>query len=202
MPHTPHLTIARIELVRLRVKDVDFQFSQLQIWHGKGMKHRLVTLAPELHKPIKYQIQQVKLHLQGDLAEHHYCGVFMPTALGKKYPNANKQLPWQYLFPAHLLSLEPGTNKLRRHHVHETSVNKFLAKACRAANISKQVGSHVLRHSFATHLLQAGADIRTVQEQLGHADVKTTEIYTHVLKRGAKGVASPLSALTHKKRQP
>ena len=116
----------RIEL-RLRVRDLDFQFSQLQIWQGKGMKHLLVTLAPELREPIRYQIQQVKQYPQRDLAEHHYCGVFMPKALDKKYPNTSKQLPWQYLFPSHQLSLEPDTNKLRQHHVHETSVNKFLA---------------------------------------------------------------------------
>ena len=187
--------LRRIELVRLRVKDVDFEFSQLQIWQGKGGKHRLVTLAPELHEPIKNQIQRVELYLKDDLTHDQYAGVLLPHRLAKKYPHAPKKLAWQYLFSASKLSFEPDTSHLRRHHIHESSINKFLHQACIKANISKQISSHTLRHSFATHLLQAGADIRTVQEQLGHADVKTTEIYTHVLNRGAKGVTSPFSLL-------
>lgn len=119
----------------------------------------------------------------------------MPDALARKYPSAPKNLAWQFLFPSSRLSYVPGTRNLRRHHYDETNVNKMLHTASQKAGIEKQVGSHTLRHSFATHLLQSGADIRTVQQQLGHADVKTTEIYTHVLKQGAHGVRSPLSHL-------
>lgn len=187
--------LRRIEMVRLRVKDVDLDHMQLQIWNGKGGKHRLVTLAPELVGPIKTQIVKVKRLLEKDCLTQDYAGVWMPNALAKKYPAANKELGWQYLFPSTRLSLEPGTSCLRRHHIDESTINKMIRKAKQNAGISKEVTSHTLRHSFATHLLQAGADIRTVQEQLGHTDVKTTEIYTHVLKRGAHGVRSPLSDL-------
>jgi integron integrase len=187
--------LRRIELVRLRVKDVDTDHLQLQIWRGKGSKNRLVTLAPELCDSLARQIRMVDLLLQQDLVQPGYAGVKMPDALDRKYPNGARSLAWQYLFPSTRLSLEPGTTHLRRHHMDETNINKFLRVAARAAGLPKQIGSHTLRHSFATHLLQSGADIRTVQEQLGHADVKTTEIYTHVLNRGARGVRSPLSDL-------
>lgn len=119
----------------------------------------------------------------------------MPEALSRKHPRAARTINWQYLFPSGVLSLEPGNSALRRHHLDESSLNKLLRKVARDAGMDKDVTCHTLRHSFATHLLESGADIRTVQEQLGHQDVKTTEIYTHVLKRGAKGVRSPLSAL-------
>ena len=121
----------------------------------------------------------------------------MPAAYARKYPNAQFMLGWQYLFPASKLALDPASRLLRRHHVDESTINKFLKKASLHANIEKHVTCHTLRHSFATHLLESGADIRTVQEQLGHQDVKTTEIYTHVLKRGARGVRSPLSDLNN-----
>ena len=117
----------------------------------------------------------------------------MPDALARKYKNANKTLAWHYLFPSVRLSIDPETGKQRRHHMDESLVNKIIKQAGKAAGIDKTISAHTLRHSFATHLLQNGADIRTVQEQLGHADVKTTEIYTHVLKQGADGVVSPLS---------
>jgi len=187
--------LRRIELVRLRVKDIDLDNLQVQVWNGKGFKHRLVTLAPELVERITAQIKSVELLLQGDLLHPEYQGVWMPDALARKYPSAPTKLGWQYLFPSTKLSFEPSTRNLRRHHFDETNINKFLRIATRAAGIEKEVGSHTLRHSFATHLLQSGADIRTVQQQLGHADVKTTEIYTHVLKQGAHGVRSPLSYL-------
>lgn len=187
--------LRRIELVRLRVKDVDFDMCQLQVWNGKGGKHRLVTLAPELIEPLRHQVQRVNVFLMDDLLNEAYAGVWLPDALARKYTNAPRQLGWHYLFPATRLSIDPEANVLRRHHFDESALNKQISQAAKRANIPKQVTSHTLRHSFATHLLQSGADIRTVQQQLGHADVKTTEIYTHVLKQGAQGVRSPLSNL-------
>lgn len=185
--------LRRIEVVRLRVRDVDFNQQQLRIWFGKGFKHRITTLAPELLPQLKLQIQRVSVMLLEDLHNAKTQGVWVPEALARKYPNAQRSPQWQYLFPSSCLSLEPGSTILRRHHVDESGLNKFIRKAARLAHIEKEVTCHTLRHSFATHLLESGADIRTVQEQLGHQDVKTTEIYTHVLKRGARGVRSPLS---------
>lgn len=187
--------LRRIEVVRLRVKDIDFDHLQIQVWNSKGYKHRLVTLAEELIPDLKKQIDKVKRYLEEDCQNLQFDGVWMPDALARKYPGERKSLGWQYLFPSIKLSFEPGTRNLRRHHTDEANLNRQIRYAAKRAKIDKQVSSHVLRHSFATHLLQSGADIRTVQEQLGHADVKTTEIYTHVLKRGARGVRSPLSDL-------
>lgn len=187
--------LRRIELVRLRVNDIDESFLQVRIWNGKGFKHRFVTLAPELMPSIKRQVEKVRLLLQEDLEHPNYTGVWMSDALARKYPSAAKELGWQYLFPSTRLSLEPGTKNLRRHHIDETAIGKAVRTARRRAGITKPVTPHTLRHSFATHLLQNGVDIRTVQQQLGHSDVKTTEIYTHVLKQGAHGVKSPLSNL-------
>lgn len=187
--------LRRIELVRLRVKDVDFDMCQLQVWHGKGGKHRLVTLAPELIKPLRIQVNRVEQLLAEDRAIEGFSGVWLPDALARKYRGAPFQPGWQYLFPSTRRALDPGSGLLRRHHFDESAVNKSIRQAAARAGIRKQVTSHTLRHSFATHLLQSGADIRTVQQQLGHADVKTTEIYTHVLQRGGHGVRSPLSGL-------
>lgn len=187
--------LRRIELVRLRVKDVDCDLKQIQVWNGKGFKHRLTTLAPELVPAIKRQIQRVELYLSEDLLNEEYAGVYLPDALARKYKNANKSLLWHYLFPSRQLSVDPESSLIRRHHIDESGVNKAIKKAAKRAGIKKDVSSHTLRHSFATHLLQNGADIRTVQQQLGHSDVKTTEIYTHILKQGADGVQSPLSRL-------
>ena len=193
--------LRRIELLRLRVKDVDFDNLQLQVWGGKGGRHRLTTLAPELVPQLKTQIKRVEVLLEQDNRLVDFAGVWMPDALARKYAGAAKSLSWQYLFPATRVSIDPqhfalnGGGALRRHHFDENGLNRIVRNAARAAGIEKVVSCHTLRHSFATHLLQAGADIRTVQQQLGHTDVKTTEIYTHVLKQGAHGVRSPLSQL-------
>ncbi len=187
--------LRRTEAVRLRVKDVDFDHHELQVWHGKGHFHRLTTLAPELVPSLEAQIERVRQLLREDSQHEHFAGVWMPDALARKYPEAPRTLGWQYLFPSARLSIDPESGLLRRHHIDESNVNRAIRKAAKAAGVEKHVTSHTLRHSFATHLLESGADIRTVQEQLGHQDVKTTEIYTHVLKRGARGVRSPLSDL-------
>ncbi len=187
--------LRRIELVRLRVKDVDFDFGQIRVINGKGGKHRLVTLAKELIPLLRQQVERVENYFTQDLMCEGYAGVWLPDALARKYPNAPFESGWHYLFPASRLSIDPAGKLLRRHHYDESKLNKLIKKAARDANIQKQVSCHTLRHSFATHLLQSGVDIRTVQQQLGHADVKTTEIYTHVLKQGAQGVRSPLSTL-------
>jgi len=146
---------------------------------------------------LREQGSQVALVLQQDVRQSDFAGVWMPAALSRKYPNANKSIGWQYLFPASRFGLDPSSGLIRCHHYDESSVNKLVKQAAHSAGIHKEVSCHTLRHSFATHLLQSGADIRTVQQQLGHADVKTTEIYTHVLKQGAgaHGVRSPLSTL-------
>ena len=184
-----------MEAVQLRVQDIDFDYKCIRVWNGKGNKHRIVTLATELIPLLRNQIMQVDEYLQLDLLNEHYAGVWMPNALSRKYPSANKSLGWQYLFPSHQLSADPETGEIRRHHFHQTGVRKAIKKAVQAAKLTKPITPHTLRHSFATHLLQNGADIKTVQSQLGHSDVKTTQIYTHVLQQGANGVVSPFSKL-------
>lgn len=184
-----------MEVIRLRVQDIDFDYHSIQVWQGKGGKNRRVTLAPELVIALKAQIKVVEKYYIYDLKQPKYQGVWLPFALAKKYPNAAKEFGWQYIFPSKNLSTDPESNLLRRHHINETVLRKAVKKAAFDANIEKNVTCHTLRHSFATHLLQRGADIRTVQEQLGHTDVRTTQIYTHVIERGANGVKSPLSDL-------
>ena len=187
--------LRRMELVRLRVNDIDTDMKQIRVWNGKGFKHRFTTLAIELMPAIEQQKKRVQLILEEDLLSTDYSGVWMPDALARKYQGANKTLGWQYFFPSVSLSIDPETNTIRRHHMDESMINRVIKQAGKTAGIKKTISSHTLRHSFATHLLQGGADIRTVQQQLGHADVKTTEIYTHILKQGAGGVRSPLSDL-------
>jgi len=184
-----------MEAVQLRVQDIDFDYKCIRVWNGKGNKHRVVTLAVELTPLIRTQIMDVNEYLQRDLENEQYSGVWMPNALSRKYPSANKSLGWQYLFPSHRLSADPETGEIRRHHFHHTCVRKAVKSAVKTSGLTKQITPHTFRHSFATHLLQSGADIRTVQAQLGHSDLKTTQIYTHVLQQGANGVVSPLSQL-------
>ena len=137
----------------------------------------------------------VQLYFEQDLKNEKYAGVYMPYAWAGKYPNAPKEFNWHYLFPSNRVSVDPDTGLFRRHHVHESNLQKAVRNTAKDVELTKKVTCHTLRHSFATHLLQRGADIRTVQEQLGHSDVRTTQIYTHVIQAGANGVRSPLSDL-------
>lgn len=180
-----------LECVRLRVKDVDFGYSQILVRDGKGQKDRIVPLPQRYRTALESQIAStLDLH-QRDLATGHGT-VFLPQALQRKYPNASRESGWQYVFPSGKLSLDPRSGNARRHHLHESSVQKAVRRAALSCGVRKRISSHTMRHSFATHLLEAGYDIRTVQELLGHADVSTTMIYTHVLNRGGRGVVSPI----------
>ncbi len=183
-----------IESVRLRVMDIDFDHRAIFIRNGKGGKDRVVTLADELIEPLQRHMQSVKTLHERDLAEG-LGAVYLPHALSRKYPNAPKEWGWQYVFPAGNRSIDPRSGIERRHHIDESCVRKAVKHAVRAAGIHKKASCHSLRHSFATHLLERGMDIRTVQEQLGHKDVRTTQIYTHVINRGGSAVISPLGSV-------
>ena len=183
-----------MECLRLRVKDVDFGYGQLLVRDGKGGKDRVTMLPRTVVEPLKQHLVRVKSLHERDLAEG-YGEVEMPYALSRKYPNAGREWAWQYVFPSRKRSVDPRTGVVRRHHIYETVLQRAVKQAARDAGIPKRVSCHTLRHSFATHLLETGYDIRTVQELLGHKEVTTTMIYTHVLNKGGRGVNSPLDRI-------
>lgn len=179
------------ECLRLRVKDIDFENHQIIVRGGKGDNDRLTILPDSVAAEIKHILQDVRALHDKDLREG-YGETALPNALGVKYKNAGKEWAWQYVFPASQRSIDPLSDVVRRHHLDETVLQKAIRSAAKLTKIDKPVSPHVFRHSFATQLLQAGYDIRTIQELLGHKDVKTTMIYTHVLQRGGLAVKSPL----------
>ncbi len=180
-----------IESVRLRVQDLDFDHRAIFVRNGKGGKDRVVTLADEIITPLKRHLEVVRTLHERDLSDG-FGSVYLPNALAKKYPKAEREWKWQYIFPSTQRSIDPRSGIERRHHLDESCVRKAVTGAARKAKIYKKASCHTLRHSFATHLLERGMDIRTVQEQLGHKDVRTTQIYTHVIQRGGLAVRSPL----------
>ncbi len=198
--HGTHLLMASLlygaglrlmECIRLRVKDLDFQYKQITVRDGKGERDRRTMLPQPLIEPLQRHLARVKLQHEDDVRAGHGA-VYLPYALERKYPSAATDWLWQYVFPSANVSKDPRTGVTRRHHISEDSFQRVVARAIREAGITKRASCHTFRHSFATHLLEAGYDIRTIQELLGHADLATTMIYTHVLNKGGKGVKSPL----------
>jgi len=183
-----------MESLRLRVKDLEFSHRALIVRDGKGSKDRVVTLSDDLILPLQAHLECVKTIHTKDIADG-FGSVYLPYALERKYPNAPCEFGWQYVFPAQKRSIDPRSGIERRHHFGEQSIQRTVKNAVRKAGISKPASCHSLRHSFATHLLERGMDIRTVQEQLGHKDIRTTQIYTHVINRGGNAVLSPLGAV-------
>ena len=197
-----HLLMAKVmyggglrlmECLRLRVMDLDFAKSQVYV-RGKGGKDRLTTLSPSIYDDLKTHLLRVKKLHEADL-DAGYGDVYLPEALARKYRNASREYRWQYVFPAKKLSMDPRSDTFRRHHVLESGLQKAVKIAVARAGITKRVGTHTLRHSFATHLLEDGVNIRVVQELMGHVDAKTTEIYTHVMQKDIQAVSSPLETL-------
>ena len=183
------------ECLKLRVKDVDFGYRQITVREGKGGKDRITMLPAPAIEPLREHLLRVRALHERDLAEG-YGDVELPFALARKYPRAGYEWGWKFVFPSHKRSVDPRSGAIRRHHVYENYLIRSVKQAAHAARIAKPVSCHTLRHSFATHLLESGYDIRTVQELLGHADVSTTMIYTHVLNKGGRGVMSPMERLS------
>jgi len=183
-----------MELVRLRVQDIDFGYRTIIVRSGKGDKDRRVMLPASTFSLLKDQLQETQRIHTMDI-ENGYGEVYLPNALARKYSNANKEFAWQFVFPSRNIVTDPRSGIKRRHHMHEQSLQRAIKQAAAKAQIHKKVTPHTLRHSFATHLLESGYDIRTIQELLGHKNVETTMIYTHVLNQGGRGVISPLEDL-------
>ena len=183
-----------LEALRLRVQDLDFGMKQVTVRDGKGAKDRYAPLAEVLIGPLQEHLESVRLRHQEDLKKG-FGAVYLPGALDRKYPNAAREWRWQYVFPARDLSMDPRSGVMRRHHLDEVTIHRAIKTAVARVGIHKSVSSHTFRHSFATHGLQGGADIRTIQEVLGHDDVSTTMIYTHVMGQGGCGMKSPLDNL-------
>jgi len=183
-----------MEAVRLRVQDIDYELKCITVRSGKGAKDRITTFPTSVIPLLENHLAKVRVINKRDL-DQGYGAVYMPNALGRKYPNAAKEWGWQYVFPARNLSADPRSGVILRHHIDPSVINKAIKVAVRKAGLTKRISAHTFRHSFATHLLQRGTDIRTIQALLGHTDVSTTMIYTHVLQQGGQGVPSPLDDL-------